>query len=106
MLMAVRSVVSARNPLPSPGPRSAFDLSHWHPFAKYGLAVALTAASLGLRWLLDPLLGNRIQQAGNDGVLIKIVDDGVGIPDNFSSKLFSAFVSSKGEHGTGLGLWV
>jgi signal transduction histidine kinase len=48
----------------------------------------------------------RFQQAGGDGVLIKIVDDGVGIPDNFRSKLFSAFVTSKGENGTGLGLWV
>ena len=46
------------------------------------------------------------QDAGGDGVLIKIVDDGVGIPDNFRSRLFSAFVSSKGENGTGLGLWV
>ena len=46
------------------------------------------------------------QQDGGGGVLIKIVDDGVGIPDNFRSKLFSAFVTSKGENGTGLGLWV
>jgi signal transduction histidine kinase len=45
-------------------------------------------------------------QAGGGGVLIKFVDDGVGIPDNFRSKLFSAFVTSKGENGTGLGLWV
>jgi signal transduction histidine kinase len=45
-------------------------------------------------------------QGSDGGVLIKIVDDGVGIPDNFRSKLFSAFVTSKGEDGTGLGLWV
>jgi signal transduction histidine kinase len=48
----------------------------------------------------------RFHQAGSDGVLIKIVDDGVGIPENFRSRLFSAFVTSKGENGTGLGLWV
>lgn len=45
-------------------------------------------------------------QGDSEGVLVKIVDDGVGIPDNFRSKLFSAFVTSKGENGTGLGLWV
>ena len=45
-------------------------------------------------------------EAGEGGVLIRVVDDGTGIPDNFRSKLFSAFVSSKGENGTGLGLWV
>ena len=45
-------------------------------------------------------------QTGSGGVLIRIVDDGVGIPDDFRSKLFSAFVTSKGEQGTGLGLWV
>lgn len=46
------------------------------------------------------------RHAGNDGVLIKIVDDGVGVPDDIRTRLFSAFVSGKGEHGTGLGLWV
>ena len=34
------------------------------------------------------------------------MDDGVGIPDDIRSRLFSAFVTGKGEHGTGLGLWV
>jgi PAS domain S-box-containing protein len=41
-----------------------------------------------------------------DGVLVEIVDDGPGISDAASSKLFQPFFSTKGEQGTGLGLWV
>jgi len=46
------------------------------------------------------------QQSGRTGVLVRVVDDGVGISDEMKSKLFSPFVSSKEEGGTGLGLWV
>lgn len=64
-------------------------------------AVEATSEGGSIRISTEPT-----HQAGDSGVLIKIVDDGVGIPENFRSKLFSAFVSSKGENGTGLGLWV
>jgi len=40
------------------------------------------------------------------GVLVEILDDGPGISDAASSKLFQPFFSTKGEQGTGLGLWV
>jgi signal transduction histidine kinase len=88
----------------------------------YGFADTIEAYPSELRQVFTNVLRNAVEatseggtiristepfhQTGSDGVLIKIVDDGVGIPDNFRSKLFSAFVTSKGEHGTGLGLWV
>jgi len=41
-----------------------------------------------------------------DGFLIEIEDNGPGIPENLAEKLFQPFFSTKGEQGTGLGLWV
>ena len=41
-----------------------------------------------------------------EGAVITIEDHGPGIPDSILSKLFRPFVTTKGEHGTGLGLWV
>lgn len=46
------------------------------------------------------------QQSGQNGVMVRVVDDGVGIPEQFQSRLFSPFVSTKEDNGTGLGLWV
>lgn len=41
-----------------------------------------------------------------DGVLIEIADNGAGISESDSARLFQPFFSTKGEQGTGLGLWV
>jgi PAS domain S-box-containing protein len=46
------------------------------------------------------------QQSGQNGVMIRVVDDGAGIPKELQSRLFNPFVSTKEESGTGLGLWV
>jgi PAS domain S-box-containing protein len=40
------------------------------------------------------------------GAVVKIADNGAGIPDEILPQLFQPFFTTKGEHGTGLGLWV
>lgn len=40
------------------------------------------------------------------GVVIEIVDHGSGIPSEFRDQLFKPFFTTKGEAGTGLGLWI
>jgi PAS domain S-box-containing protein len=41
-----------------------------------------------------------------DGVVVTIADNGVGIPAHQLDQLFHPFFTTKGENGTGLGLWV
>ena len=43
---------------------------------------------------------------GQKGVAVSVGDDGVGIPDDAMRKLYTAFFTTKGDTGTGLGLWV
>ncbi|WP_158748166.1 ATP-binding protein [Acidobacterium sp. S8] len=40
------------------------------------------------------------------GVAVEIIDSGPGITEQASQKLFQPFFTTKGEQGTGLGLWV
>jgi len=40
------------------------------------------------------------------GALIEVADSGPGVQDEISSRIFQPFFTTKGEHGTGLGLWV
>jgi PAS domain S-box-containing protein len=40
------------------------------------------------------------------GVLVTIDDDGPGIPEDILAHLFEPFYTTKGERGTGLGLWI
>ncbi|HKR84854.1 MAG TPA: PAS domain S-box protein [Terriglobales bacterium] len=46
------------------------------------------------------------EQSGQNGVVVRVVDDGVGIPEQLRARLFNPFVTGKEESGTGLGLWV
>jgi len=40
------------------------------------------------------------------GAIVEITDNGPGIPPEVHQHLFQPFFTTKGEHGTGLGLWV
>jgi len=40
------------------------------------------------------------------GVIVTIEDRGIGIPEAALGELFKPFFTTKGERGTGLGLWV
>jgi PAS domain S-box-containing protein len=46
------------------------------------------------------------QENGQDGVLVHVADNGVGIPEDMKSKLFTPFATTKEGSGSGLGLWV
>lgn len=41
-----------------------------------------------------------------DVIAITIADTGCGIPENMLNSMFEPFVTTKGERGTGLGLWI
>ena len=40
------------------------------------------------------------------GALIEVADNGPGIPEAVLPQLFQPFFTTKGERGTGLGLWI
>jgi PAS domain S-box-containing protein len=46
------------------------------------------------------------QESGEEGVLVRVVDNGIGVTEEVKEKLFSPFVTTKEGTGTGLGLWV
>ncbi len=49
-------------------------------------------------------IGSAVPRAA--GVFISITDHGPGMPPGVLDNLFQPFFTTKGEHGTGLGLWV
>lgn len=53
----------------------------------------------------DPRVTLATQWRG-DGAVIRVADNGAGIPEEVRDKIFDVFVSTKGEGGTGLGLAV
>jgi PAS domain S-box-containing protein len=48
----------------------------------------------------------RHARTGQPGVRVSIADSGQGISHSLRSRLFEAFFTTKGDNGTGLGLWV
>jgi signal transduction histidine kinase len=50
--------------------------------------------------------GREYSNGSRPGIRLTIGDSGSGISPEIKSRLFEPFVSSKGDTGTGLGLWV
>lgn len=46
------------------------------------------------------------EESREAGAIIEVADNGPGIADGAADRLFQPFFTTKGEHGTGLGLWV
>jgi len=66
---------------------------------------AIEAAPQGGRLAIH-IFPSRQWQKGERGVRVVIADNGYGIPPEHRSKLFQPLFTTKGEQGTGLGLWV
>jgi len=45
-------------------------------------------------------------QTIEEGAILEVIDNGPGIPPEVQDRLFQPFFTTKGERGTGLGLWV
>jgi PAS domain S-box-containing protein len=54
----------------------------------------------------QPLATDPATQKLQPGATVTVADNGAGIPVDVQSHLFQPFFTTKGEHGTGLGLWV
>ena len=90
--------------------------------------IAIEGFPAELRQVFTNLIGNAAEAAGQGGnvtvritsqpaegasspaleagAIVEIVDNGPGIPAENREHLFQPFFTTKGEHGTGLGLWV
>jgi signal transduction histidine kinase len=53
----------------------------------------------------DARIALRVRRLG-DEVCVEVEDDGPGIPDELMARIFEPFFSTKGEKGSGLGLWI
>ncbi len=92
---------------------------------KYEFAGEIQAFPTELRQLFANLVSNAVEAIAQDGqiqiriapardwgapersgVRVVIADNGPGIPGELRSRIFDAFVTTKAEKGTGLGLWV
>jgi signal transduction histidine kinase len=62
-------------------------------------------AATGNKLVISVRRGRR-WDTGAEGVRVSIIDDGPGIAPEHLSHLFQAFYTTKGEQGTGIGLWV
>ncbi|MBV8114077.1 MAG: CHASE3 domain-containing protein [Silvibacterium sp.] len=66
---------------------------------------AIEAAGKGgrIRIRIEPVAAQELRSAG---VVVEVWDSGPGVSEVARLKLFQPFFTTKGEHGTGLGLWV
>lgn len=67
---------------------------------------AIDAMPHGGRLILSVREGIRSDDPARKGIRTTIIDSGQGIPVGVKRNLFAPFYTTKGEKGTGLGLWV
>ena len=67
---------------------------------------AVEAMSGGGRLVLHTRLSSLASDPATKGIRITVLDNGPGIPLGIRRNLFAPFYTTKGEKGTGLGLWV
>jgi PAS domain S-box-containing protein len=70
------------------------------------VANAIHSMPSGGRLLLHVYESSLASDLQRKGVRVTVLDNGIGIPTAVASKLFAPFYTTKGEGGTGLGLWV
>lgn len=91
---------------------------------RYAPGTTLTCFEGDVRQVINNLVGNALSfmrnggrlsvrtreatrwSTGQKGILITVADSGEGIAPEAKQHLFEAFYTTKGIHGTGLGLWV
>ena len=96
--------VSVKTDLPSPVIVDAFPAELRQVFTNL-IANAAEAASPGGRVSIG-VSGLTATPKVAAGAMVVIADNGPGIPEEVRSQLFQPFFTTKGERGTGLGLWV
>ncbi len=67
---------------------------------------AIEATSTGGHLLLRTRESSMASDPSRKGVRITVLDSGSGIPRGVRKNLFAPFYTTKGEKGTGLGLWI
>jgi PAS domain S-box-containing protein len=67
---------------------------------------AIDATPPGGRILIKSRSSPDMRNLGRRGIRVIVADTGSGIPDPIKQRIFEPFVTTKGDAGTGLGLWV
>jgi PAS domain S-box-containing protein len=70
------------------------------------VANAVHSMTNGQRLLLHVYESSLASDSERKGVRVTVLDNGTGITPEVAAKLFAPFYTTKGEGGTGLGLWV
>ncbi len=67
---------------------------------------AIEAISQGGELILHTRESSLATDPARKGIRVTVLDDGTGIPRGVRKNLFAPFYTTKGEKGTGLGLWI